>query len=454
MAVTDHRHNKASGLQIVGAQWGDEGKGKLSHALSYHADYCVRYHGGANAGHSIKPRDGTSMVLHLVPCGIMHEDVHCLIGRGTVLDIDRLTDEVQKLDAMRPDLRVRSRLAVSYACPVVLPWHVAVDEAVDDSTASLGTTRRGIGPVMEDRAARRAVRVGDCFKPDDLKARLQQISNRYNVILKHQYNENTISMMSVYDAVMTAFDSNVKDLVTDDEAYMRDRVIGATAVYEGAQGAMLDLDFGTWPYVTSTNTMPFDLARGVGYDGSHVVGHTLLVAKAYVTRVGVGPLPTTMDDDVGSMIAEKGKEWGASTGRARRIGWLDIPLLRHVVDKTARASLALTKADVLSDLKTVKVCVGYDGVEAGKSPSLMSLQPETHGLRPIYREFEGWGDLTQATSYADLDSRFRVFVDFLEDELQIPVSLISNGPEERALLETPHVAQLVRSYMTSSRSRE
>jgi len=377
---------------VLGAQWGDEGKGKIVDLLAEDSKYVVRYQGGHNAGHTLV-LDGKKTVLHLIPSGILHPGVKCVIANGVVLDPLALIKEMKELEDAGND--VQDRLFISEACPLILPYHVALDGAREKARGkkAIGTTGRGIGPAYEDKVARRGLRVGDLFDKKQFAEKLKTVMEYHNFTLEHFYKVEPVSYDDVLASVMETADfitSKVVD-VTDmlDKANKADEKI----MFEGAQGTMLDIDHGTYPYVTSSNTTAGGVASGSGF-GPRNIGYILGIEKAYCTRVGGGPFPTELFDADGDYLCEKGSEYGATTGRRRRCGWFDAVSMRRAVQLNSITGFCLTKLDVLDGLKEVKICVAYKTKE-GELLEVSPLAAEAYdGLEPVYESMPGWSEST------------------------------------------------------------
>ena len=412
---------------VVGTQWGDEGKGKIVDLLTERAQAVVRFQGGHNAGHTLVV-GGVKTVLHIVPSGILRHGVVCLVGNGVVLSPSALVSEIGRLEAR--GVPVTQRLVLSEACPLILPYHVRLDEARESHRAggAIGTTRRGIGPAYEDKVARRALRVGDLFHPDRFRAKVEEVLDFHNFVLEGYLGAEPVSVDAVCDEALGTVDV-VGPLVDDvAERLHRLALAGANILYEGAQGSLLDVDHGTYPYVTSSNTTAGGAATGSG-TGPSRIDHVLGITKAYATRVGSGPFPTELRDDLGRRLGERGDEVGATTGRPRRCGWMDAVALRRSLQLSGVDGLCLTKLDVLDGLDTVRICVGYRcGGEVRTTPPVGA-----EGLadcEPVYEDRPGWSDSTVGLrSESDLPGNARAYVARLESLLDTPIDLISTGPD-------------------------
>jgi adenylosuccinate synthase len=407
---------------VVGAQWGDEGKGKLVDVLAERADWVVRYQGGANAGHTVDLGD-RSFVLHQIPSGILHPGVRCAIGNGVVLDPDTLFDEIDGL--VKAGVDVEGRLYVSERAHLVLPYHKAVDSASASSKA-IGTTGRGIGPAYEDKIARRGVRVLDLRHPERLREIVEKGAEHARARLARNGSDKTVDV----DAVLALLGRLSERLLplADDVGLTVHRAVraGAAVLLEGAQGSLLDIDHGTYPFVTSSNTTAGGAAVGVGI-GPNAIDRVLGVVKAYTTRVGNGPLPTELDEPLQSQVRTLGNEFGATTGRPRRCGWFDALVVRYATRVNGLSDLAVTKLDVLDTLDTLGVCVGYeiDGELHEEFPGdLVKLEC----VKPKYEWFEGWKRSTRtARTLEDLPSEARRYLDRIEELVEAPITYVSVG---------------------------
>ena len=410
------------GVVVVGAQWGDEGKGKLVDVLAERADWVVRYQGGANAGHTVDLGD-RSFVLHQIPSGILHPGVRCAIGNGVVLDPDTLFDEIDGL--VKAGIDVEGRLYVSERAHLVLPYHKQVDGASASSKA-IGTTGRGIGPAYEDKIARRGVRVLDLRHPERLREVVEKGAENARARLARNGSELTIDV----DAVLALLERLATRLLplAEDVGLMVHRAIkaDATVLLEGAQGSLLDIDHGTYPYVTSSNTTAGGAAVGIGI-GPGAIDNVLGVVKAYTTRVGNGPLPTELDEPLQTQVRTLGNEFGATTGRPRRCGWFDALVVKYATRVNGLSDLAVTKLDVLDTLPRLGVCVGYeiDGHLHDEFPSdLLALEK----VVPKYEWFEGWQRSTAgARALADLPREARAYLDRIEQLVEAPITYVSVG---------------------------
>ena len=413
---------------VVGAQWGDEGKGKIVDALSEAADLVARYAGGPNAGHSVIHR-GETMVLHLVPSGILHPATRCYIGNGVVVDPISLREEILKVEALGVD--VRARLGVSAAAHVILPYHRLVEASAELGSRSLGTTGRGIGFAYRDKAARVGVRVGDLFEPAHFIAAVDARLERLRLEYPEVGSLAALSGASLLADLAPCLEM-LRPLVCDvSDALNRGLAEGKRLLLEGAQGTLLDLDHGTYPYVTSSAASAAGAPLGVGL-GPRVVDHVIGVTKAYTTRVGHGPFPTEMPEDEASRLREAGEEYGATTGRPRRCGWLDLPALRYAARVNGLDALIVTKLDVLDAFGEIRVAVGYES-DSGPVASFPSSAHELERCRPVYLSFPGWSaDTTGVRRWRDLPANARAYLDWIEREAGVPISSVSVGAAREA----------------------
>ncbi|TFH51544.1 MAG: adenylosuccinate synthase [Lysobacterales bacterium] len=421
---------------IIGLQWGDEGKGKVVDLLTDRAGVVARFQGGHNAGHTLVV-NGEKTVLHLVPSGILREEVICLIGHGVVVSPTALLEEIDMLAAR--GVPAAERLRVSEACPLILPYHVALDVARERARGNtpIGTTGRGIGPAYEDKVSRRALRLGDLLDEDRFTMKLQEVLEYHNFALKHYYKTEVLEFDKVRDDALATV-QRIRSLAGDVPAIVaaaRQREEGI--LLEGAQGALLDIDQGTFPYVTSSNTTAGSAATGLGI-GPRDIDYVLGIVKAYTTRVGAGPFPTELFDDVGKHLGKSGNEFGATTGRARRCGWIDVVALRRVVQVNSVSGLCITKLDVLDELEHIKLCVAYrlDGKQLDTPPVDSDALAR---CEPVYEEMPGWKTSTAGLESANaLPAAARQYLQRLESLVGAPVDMISTGPDRRETIITRH----------------
>ena len=417
----------STNLVVIGAQWGDEGKGKIVDLLTEKAGAVVRYQGGHNAGHTLVI-DGKKTVLHLIPAGILHAGVKSYIGNGVVLCLRALFTEIAALEAA--GVPVMERLHISPACALILPSHSALDQAREAARGAnkIGTTGRGIGPAYEDKIARRGLRLADLMHPETFRERLRELMDFHNFQLEHYYHAAPVSYDDVA-AEWLAYAARVRPLITDVTlAAYRHREAGDHIIFEGAQGAMLDIDHGTYPFVTSSSTAAGGAATGSGVGPRHL-DYILGIAKAYSTRVGGGPFPTELLDATGKHLAEVGHEYGATTGRARRCGWIDLPALRRAIYNSSISGLCLTKLDVLDALPQIQVCTAYhmDGEHLDIAPVGAD---ELTRCQPVYETLPGWqSDTVGITAYEQLPEKARAYIAYLENALGLPIAIVSTGPD-------------------------
>lgn len=423
-------------IVVLGTQWGDEGKGKIVDLLTDKASYVARFQGGHNAGHTLVIK-GEKTVLHLIPSGILRENIQCLIGNGVVLAPDALIKEILELE--EKSVPVRDRLRLSPACPLILPYHVALDKARElaRGKSAIGTTGRGIGPAYEDKVARRGLRLGDLFHRKRFAARLGEVLDYHNFSLKNYYKTETVDFNETLENAL-ALGEQLQPMVADvTELLHQARRQGESILFEGAQGTLLDIDHGTYPYVTSSNTTAGSAATGSGF-GPLYLDYVLGITKAYTTRVGSGPFPTELFDETGEGLAKRGHEFGSTTGRPRRCGWFDAIALRHAVQINSISGLCLTKLDVLDGLDVIRICVGYKGVDSEIKTT--PLDSDTYeALEPIYEEIPGWSESTLGlTKLDDLPAAARNYIKRIEETVGAPIDIISTGPERNETIVLKH----------------
>ena len=422
----------AKNVVVVGTQWGDEGKGKIVDWLTDHASGVVRFQGGHNAGHTLVVGDKVYK-LNLVPSGIVRAGVNCYVGNGVVLDIHHLLSEIDQLEA--GGLEVRSRLKISPGCPLVMPYHIAVDrarEAAKCAEKRIGTTGKGIGPTFEDKVARRALRVYDLFHPERFAEKLKENLDYHNFVLTRYLNAEALDYESMLNQVM-ADAERVKPMVVDVSAELNAAYkSGKNMLFEGAQGTLLDIDHGTYPFVTSSNCVAGQAAAGAGI-GPGMLNYILGITKAYCTRVGGGPFPSELDIETegtpGYQMSQVGREFGTVTGRKRRCGWFDVPALKRSIQINGITGLCITKLDVLDGLSELKICTGYK--LDGKTLDLLPIgAEEVPGCEPILETMSGWQESTVgATSHDVLPPAARAYLARIEALCEIPIDIISTGPE-------------------------
>ncbi|KTD32695.1 adenylosuccinate synthetase [Legionella moravica] len=413
---------------VLGTQWGDEGKGKIVDLLTQDAQVVVRYQGGHNAGHTLKI-NGVKTVLRLIPSGMLRPHVTCYIANGVVLSPQALLAEMNELE--QKGINVRDRLRISMACPLILPCHVALDKAreVHMGNSAIGTTGRGIGPAYEDKIARRAIKVSDLFHPERLTQKLTSLLDYHNFVLTEYFKQPAVELKPILDEAMH-WAEELRSMVCDVSACLHEhRVKGDNILFEGAQGVYLDIDHGTYPFVTSSNTCVGSVINGAGF-GPRYLDYVLGITKAYTTRVGGGPFPTELVDEVGKQIAERGQEFGAVTGRPRRCGWFDAVLLRRSIELNSITGLCITKLDVLDGLDVLRIAVNYKD----SNGNLLSRPPQAaddfEGLVPVYEEMPGWHETTaDVTVMSDLPANAIAYLKRIEELLGIPIDMLSTGPE-------------------------
>jgi adenylosuccinate synthase len=412
---------------VLGTQWGDEGKGKVVDLLTERAAAVVRFQGGHNAGHTLVI-EGEQTILHLIPSGILREGVQCLIGNGVVLSLDALQTEIAELEAS--SVPVRERLRISGACTLVLPYHLALDKARElaRGKSAIGTTGRGIGPAYEDKVSRRGLRLSDLFEPERFAANLSEVMDYHNFALEHYFKTATVD----YDRVLSDtldMAETLTPLVADVPALLQEyQKEGKNILFEGAQGTLLDIDQGTYPYVTSSNTTAGGVACGSGI-GPLDLDYVLGITKAYTTRVGAGPFPTELFDETGEYLGKRGKEFGATTGRPRRCGWIDAVALRQAMEINSTTGLCITKLDVLDGLDPVRVCVAYE--REGGEITRLPVGAEAYGeCKPVYIDLPGWKASTAGVlRHEDLPKNAQAYLEKIEELVAVPVHMISTGPE-------------------------
>lgn len=414
-------------LVILGSQWGDEGKGKIVDLLTEKFDYVIRFQGGHNAGHTLVV-DGSKTALHLIPSGILRTHVQCVIGNGVVLSPEALVKEIKMLESRGHS--VVNRLHVSANCPLIMRVHVALDKAREAARgdAKIGTTGRGIGPAYEDKVSRRGLRVADAMDPLSFADKVRDLMKYHNAILKHIYQVDPVDVESMILETLDAveyFKSAVCDTVN---LIHRARHNGKKMLFEGAQGSLLDIDHGTYPFVTSCNTTAGGVATGSGL-GPRYIDAILGITKAYATRVGSGPMPTELFDSIGEHLAVKGQEVGTTTGRGRRCGWFDAVAVRHAIEVNSISGICLTKLDVLDGLREVKICIGYE-LPNGRSIDHLPSGDDFCDAKPIYEVMPGWTDKTFGSTCLDgMPQASRHYIQRLSELVGAPIEIISTGPD-------------------------
>jgi adenylosuccinate synthase len=421
---------------VIGTQWGDEGKGKVVDLLTERAAAVARFQGGHNAGHTLVI-DGRKTILSLIPSGILREDVRCFIGNGVVLSLQALLTESRTL--MDQGVPVFDRLRISPYCPLILPSHILLDKAREQARGpnAIGTTGRGIGPAYEDKVARRAVRVADLFQRDRFAAKLGEVVDFHNFVLQHYFRQAAVDFQKTLDDLL-ALSETIAPLVTDVTLALHGlRRSGANVLFEGAQGAMLDVDLGTYPFVTSSNTTAGFAGTGTGL-GPRAFDYVLGIVKAYTTRVGAGPFPTELFDGYGEHLSRVGHEFGSVTGRRRRCGWFDSVALRRSIVHSSVSGLCITKLDVLDGLDTIRVAVGYRVGDRVVAEPPLSIEGYA-ALEPVYEELPGWRESTVGiTDYAALPLNARKYLERLQALVEVPIDVISTGPDREQTIVLRH----------------
>lgn len=426
---------------VIGSQWGDEGKGKIVDLLSPETDIVARYQGGANAGHTIvwENEEGTEdeFVLHLVPSGIFHEGVTCVIGNGVVLDPKAVLEEIEKIESL--GVEVEGRLKISHNAHLIMPYHKAIEAAQEQERASasdddaIGTTGRGIGPAYTDKFARTGIRVVDLLDQDVLRSKLRRSIEEKNALLRDIYDVEALDVDRIVEEYVE-FDQKIDSYVTDTSKYLCNALDdGARVLAEGAQGSLLDVDFGSYPYVTSSHPTAGGCCTGLGVPPTSI-DRVLGIAKAYSTRVGNGPFPTELDNDAGEQLRQKGGEFGATTGRPRRCGWLDLVALRYTSMINGFNELVLTKLDILSGMDELKVCTQYryDGKTTRRFPSEAQTLEK---VEPLYETLPGWSeDISGMRNVQELPSEAKDYIDFVSEYLDVEIGMISNGPRRSQII--------------------
>jgi len=434
----EEKSQMGKNVVVIGTQWGDEGKGKVVDLLTDKADAVVRFQGGHNAGHTLVI-DGKQTVLHLIPSGVLRDNVRCLIGNGVVLSPSALLKELGELKEAGID--ARSRMGISESCTVILPYHVALDQAreIARGKKAIGTTGRGIGPAYEDKVSRRGIRLGEMMDEQHFAERLREVMDYHNFSLEHLFKQETVDYQQVLDEGL-AQAAQMADMITDVPGALHEmRKQGKSVMFEGAQGALLDIDHGTYPYVTSSNTTSGGAATGTG-TGPRELDYILGIVKAYTTRVGAGPFPTELPegDKDGDYMGVKGHEFGATTGRKRRCGWLDAVALRRSLQINSVTGMCITKLDVLDGMDALKICVAYefDGKEIDIPPAGAD---NFERCKPVYIEMPGWSESTAgAQSYDDLPQSAHNYLRKIEELCEAPIDIISTGPDRDETIVLRH----------------
>ena len=426
----------AKNVVIIGTQWGDEGKGKLVDLLTEQADAVVRFQGGHNAGHTLVI-NGSKTVLHLIPSGVLRDSVQCLIGNGVVLAPDALLKEIELLE--KTGIQVKSRLQISEACALILPVHVAIDQARERARGNkaIGTTGRGIGPAYEDKVARRGLRAGDFLNADKFAEKLSSLMDYHNFILTNYYHMDAVDYQQTLDEAL-GMGEKIKLMLTDVGHILSEyQSSGKNILFEGAQGALLDIDHGTYPYVTSSNTIAGGAATGTGL-GPLAIDYVLGITKAYSTRVGNGPFPTELIDETGEYLGIKGHEFGATTGRKRRTGWFDAVSMRKSVQMNSVSGICLTKLDVLDGLEKIGICTAYN--INGTLTEIAPLGADKYeSCEAVIEELPGWSESTAGiTDYALLPENAKKYIARIESLLDIKVTILSTGPDRDETIVLQH----------------
>jgi len=426
----------AKNVVVIGTQWGDEGKGKVVDWLTDHAQGVVRFQGGHNAGHTLVIA-GRKTVLHLVPAGILRAGVTCYIGNGVVLSPQALMDEIGELESAGVD--VRSRLCISEACPLILPYHVAIDIAREErkGAGKLGTTGRGIGPAYEDKVARRAIRLQDLLVPERFAAKLRELLDYHNFVLTKYLGAEAVDFERTRDEALALRD-RLAPLVADvPRALYEANKADKSLLFEGAQGTLLDIDHGTYPFVTSSNCVAGAAAAGAGV-GPGLLHYILGITKAYTTRVGGGPFPTELEDGTGELLRRRGNEFGATTGRPRRCGWFDAAAMKRSIQINGVSGFCVTKLDVLDGMEEIKVCVGYR-VNGTLTDMLPAGAEDAASCEPVYESLPGWQDSTVGIKrYDDLPAKARAYLERIEAICGVPVDMISTGADREETIVRRH----------------
>jgi adenylosuccinate synthase len=427
----------ARNVVVIGTQWGDEGKGKIVDWLTDRAQGVVRFQGGHNAGHTLVI-GGKKTVLHLIPSGILRENVDCFIGNGVVVSPQALVQEMDELEGAGAR-GVVARLSVSEACPLILPYHSALDIAREASKGEnkIGTTGRGIGPAYEDKVARRAIRLQDLFKPVRFAEKLRELLDYHNFVLEKYHHQPPVDFQKTLDEAL-ALAPRFEPLIADvPRALYHANRAGKNLLFEGAQGSLLDIDHGTYPYVTSSNCVAGAAAAGAGIGPMHL-HYVLGITKAYSTRVGGGPFPTELSDETGERLRQRGQEFGATTGRPRRTGWFDAAALKRSIQLNGVSGLCITKLDVLDGVEAVKICVGYE-LEGQLSEILPVGAEELERCVPVYEELPGWMESTVGVkSFERLPKNAREYLNRIQALCGVPIDLISTGPDREETIVRRH----------------
>ncbi|MDW7973231.1 MAG: adenylosuccinate synthase [Thermodesulfovibrio sp.] len=423
-----------STVVIVGAQWGDEGKGKIVDFLTEKCDYVVRFQGGCNAGHTVVVGE-EKYILHLIPSGILHKNKKCIIGNGVVLDPSSLLKEIETLK--QKGIEINDNLYIAKHCHLIMPYHIAIEEQ-SEKKKKIGTTKRGIGPCYTDKIARNGIRMIDLLYPETLRSKIRANLEIVNFLLKNLYNAKTLDENLIFNQYLN-YAEKLKKYIADTDILINNAIDrGENVLFEGAQGTLLDIDHGTYPYVTSSNTIAGGVCTGAGISPKKI-DKIIGIVKAYTTRVGEGPFPTEIKDSLGDEIRKKGGEYGATTGRPRRCGWLDLVGVKHAVRVNGFTGIAITKLDILDGIERLKICVGY---KYGNT-IIEDFPKELHILEncvPVYEEFQGWKESTSGIkSYEKLPENAKKYLNFIEEFLKVKIQIISTGQrrDEIIIKESP-----------------
>ena len=426
----------ARNVVVIGTQWGDEGKGKIVDWLTDEVAAVVRFQGGHNAGHTLVV-NGKKTVLRLIPSGILHPQVTCYIGNGVVLSPPALLQEIDELAVAGVD--VMSRLRISEACPLILPYHVAIDQARELALglSKIGTTGRGVGPCYEDKVARRAIRLHDLYFPERFKEKLVEVLDYHNFVLKHYLKAETVSVESVFDSTLK-MGERLKPMIADVSADLNRLMLdGKSLLFEGAQAALLDVDHGTYPYVTSSNCLAGQASAGAGV-GPQALNYVLGITKAYATRVGSGPFPTELENDIGERLRKRGNEFGSVTGRPRRCGWFDAAALKRAAQINGLSGLCITKLDVLDGLETLRICTGYK-IDGRVTDILPYGADSIAHCEPIFEDHDGWSESTYGVkTWEGLPKAAQVYLKRIEQLVGTSIDLVSTGPDREETVVVRH----------------
>ena len=428
----------AKNVVVIGAQWGDEGKGKIVDWLAEETSGVVRFQGGHNAGHTLVV-GGKKTILRLIPSGILHETLDCFIGSGVVVSPEALLGEIDELNAAGVK-NVEDRLKIAPTCPLILPYHIALDQAREASRgkSKIGTTGRGIGPAYEDKVARRAIRVVDLLHPEKLVEKLEAVLAYYNVQLQHLHHAEPVKLEDVM-AVIEKVAPRITPMITDVSRVLNEKNRkGESLLFEGAQGTLLDIDYGTYPFVTSSNCLAGAASAGAGV-GPQMLDYVLGIVKAYTTRVGSGPFPTELFDEVGAGLAERGHEFGSVTGRARRCGWFDAAALKRSIQVNGISGMCITKLDVMDGVENINICVGYELPDGSKTDILPCGSDAVETCKPIYETMPGWSESTfSVKEYDKLPENAKAYLKRIEEVCGAPVAIVSTGPDREETIVLHH----------------